>query len=178
MDDINNIDWIDEMQNEEKKYKKFYKKNITKISIGFFYPDNDNQKIVYKLNNPSYITTSEISALMGDKPNYYIHEIFKYNADIDNDDINDYLESSSVSVSKYCKGITDNDRMPFITKEKIEDDIFFNDTIAMFEKVNTLFIFLKFKDDNTNDNTHNNKSKRQKNINANKKTRKIKKTVK
>ena len=182
MDDINNIDWIDEMHNEEKKYTKFYKKPITKISIRFFYPDDESKKIVYKLKSPSYITSSELLSLIQneknlDKREYSIHEIFKYNSDIDNDDINDYIESPMSATIEYCKfidsfnapkrtRISNKGEFRFFTKEKKEEDIFFNDTIAMFETLNTLFIFFKCKDEN--------KSKKQKHTREETKTRKIK----
>jgi hypothetical protein len=114
----------------------FYKESVDNIELLVIYIDNDNdiiqtnKKFLYLKNNS--VTKNELIQLI--KQNNSAPDIFKlyryftYNFNVDYDELNKYLENDNTEV--------------FIKEYNKLDDIYWSDTIHIFNELNSLcFIF-------------------------------------
>ena len=139
-----NDDWLTNYIKEEEIFNKFYKKEIDKIKLYFFYIDKnkeiikvlkrnadisgniiDKNKIVNIINNNNKVLNKKFMLL----------QILKYNFNIDNNEINKFLKNKK--------------SFNFLKKYDVIDDIYWENTIPLFKSLNSLyFIFFEKKKNN------------------------------
>ena len=163
MNEIINFDYINDFKNIELPFEKFYKKSVNKIKIHFIYMDNNNniyeiktnhefikdstlnaERLLYIIKNNQY-SNNEIKQNIKNKKNLY--SIIKYNFNIDEYEIKNFLDNSN-----NCNNFNN-----FLTIKNFIDNIYFDNTIEMFNSLNSLFIFYKIniKKNNSQNNSQN-----------------------
>jgi hypothetical protein len=130
-------DWISEFEKIDNDYQYFYNENLTFLKIHCIYVNTKNEIEKIKeeklnMNNKNNILSRDTllgllknNAFICDK-RYSVLSILKYNIDIHNSDIKDYVKS--------------NESYSFLSVIKNIDDIVFNETINMFQDLNDLII--------------------------------------
>jgi hypothetical protein len=128
---------IEESWLKNFKHQEFIKKNdITNINIFYLYVNKDNC-LEYVKEGSTYILQSNVfdktELINIIKKNTFIHKrkykllsILKYNVDIDIDNLEEFLDTDD-----YTKYISTFNNL---------DDIEFNQTIKIFEDLNSIFI--------------------------------------
>jgi hypothetical protein len=125
--------WLSSYINKEKKFNKFYKEEIKTIDLFFLYVDKHNH-IIKVVKEKFEITDNillkkNVKTLISENCNilnkkFKIIEILKYNCTVDN------------------KVINNTDYASFLTKINSISDIYWENTIPIFYKLNSLhFIF-------------------------------------
>ena len=144
-DNDNQLDeeWIKNFENMEKKYDIFYKEKPTTIEIIYIYIDIDKEIEFIKkedsiLNTESKILKSNLIYLINSnkimcEKKYKLLNILKYNFTIEPIEILNYFKN----INNNNKNISNNKYLHNITTI---DDIFFKDTIELFNELNTLYI--------------------------------------
>jgi hypothetical protein len=164
-----NIDWIQQFESTDEKFKNFYNEWMTSIRYRCIYLDN-RKNIKYVTNNEEQFHLLENTISKDDiikiikknaiheRKQYSLLSIAKYNIDIQTNDIKDFLKDDLVSLSD-----------PYFSEMKQIDAISFKKTIAMFHELNELVIIYQ---DKQSEHSHN--AKTNKHIGDRKKyTRKI-----
>ena len=162
--DINNDDWLTNYIKNEKLFDKFYKEEIKNVKLFFLYIDKKREIIKslkenYTLNN-KIISKEEILKIISEKKkllnkHFKLIQILKYNFNIDNNSIH--------------KFVSKNDDFSFFKIIREVEDIYWEDTIPLFDSLNSLyFIFLEKKSKNSTKkiffkNTKKNKTKKRRN---------------
>lgn len=123
--------------NEELEYNDFYKTKVKHVNLFFLYLDKNRNivRIQKEIRNidKSTILKKELLNIIENKKiflnkKYVIRDILKYNFNLDNENVQDFIISSS----KY----------DFLVPLKNINDIFWDNTIEKFNRFNSLyFIF-------------------------------------
>tara|TARA_Y100001970_G_scaffold27981_1_gene34241 strand:+ start:224 stop:748 length:525 start_codon:yes stop_codon:yes gene_type:complete len=129
------ISWIKEFESSEKEYKDFYSEPVESIQLLLLYVSKQNSLFHIKkdtaiLENSCLSKDSLIDILQ----TYMIHNQKKYRP-ISMLKYNIHLEPEEVEL--YIKEDNDND---FLSVEKSIDSIYFEDSIALFQNLNCLYI--------------------------------------
>lgn len=136
-DTCNELDcsWIDEFEQNESEYASFYKEQIYSIKINYVYVDKTNsidnihqESIIVdngKLYKEKIIEIINNNNKKGNV-NYKLISILKYNITLEPEHIKDYLNNDS------------NDE--YLSKVDILQDIYFKDSINLFQDLNCLYI--------------------------------------
>lgn len=137
-----NHQWIEEFEKTDKGYEIFYKEDVQYIRIHCIYVDSTDsiQKITEEkvfVNNINSISRDEILGILKkncttEKRKYNISSILKYNIDLEPQDITDFMKKD----------------YDFLSVIKHIDTIPLNQTINMFQDLNTLFIIFYEKEEN------------------------------
>ena len=140
---MNELDeeWIKNFESIENKYDIFYKEKPLTIEIIYIYIDSNKEiefikKEDYNLNIDSKILKHNLIYLINNNKimcenKYKLLNILKYNFTIDPIEILNYFKKNNdntINNNKYLHSI------------KNIEDIVFNDTIEMFNELNTLYI--------------------------------------
>jgi len=136
---IHDDNWISEYINKEKMFDKFYKEQVEKIQLFFLYIDTRKNiiKVIknkHKLEN-NVILKENLSEIIEAnrtilKKRFKLTQLLKYNFNIDNEDVNKFLKTPS--------------DFQFLTKINKIKDIFWDNTIPLFNSLNSLyFIFIE-----------------------------------
>lgn len=139
------LTWVDKHKNEEMLYKDFYKEKVASIKLTFIHVDLENTishigNDIFFLETHGIINKDYLISLIKTHKtykniNYKIKSLYKFNIDINAEEINNY--------------ILDNDQVyssRFFTQEKYLNNIYFKDTINIFQDLNTLFfVFHEYK---------------------------------
>ena len=210
-DDIESIDesWVNEFKEEEEEYNDFYKEKVDNITLFFLYVNKEKElesiskepylledenglitkdqlvTIIKKrqekhlngtINNNNDNNSNTNNHLKNNIKKYKLISLYRYNPCLDSEDVNSFIERN------------DNDN--FFFQEKYLNDIVFDDTITIFQDLNSLFFIYYEKEikpennnnnnnnnNNTNNNTNNNNTRKIINVNfdKNKKSKKSKK---
>ena len=149
MCDVNlDMSWINNFKQAENDYKDFYKEPVKSITLFLLYVNKENE--LERINTDTCVL-SENGVLKRDliitlikryqilfSKKYKLLSLLRYNIDLEPSDINVFLKED------------DNLYNCFIKPEKYLDDIYYADTIAMFQELNALyFIFCENKQDNS-----------------------------
>jgi hypothetical protein len=147
MDDIIDDSWVTEYKNAEECYNEFYNEKINNIKVFFMYINTDKTIVNVRreslsLNNESILTRERLITIIKDKQmlnniKYKLFSIVRYNINLQPDEINDFLRDSP---SKNNEEIYNN---RFFIDEKVIHDIYFSDTITIFQDLNALYIIFK-----------------------------------
>ena len=191
-DDIESIDesWVNEFKEEEEEYNDFYKEKVDNITLFFLYVNKEKElesisKEPYLLEDENGLMTKDqlvtiikkrqekhLNATIINKniknniKKYKLISLYRYNPCLDSEDVNSFIERN------------DNDN--FFFQEKYLNDIVFDDTITIFQDLNSLFFIYyekEIKPENNNNNNNNNNTRKIINVNfdKNKKSKKSKK---
>ena len=128
--------WIKEYKEKEEKYNDFYKEKVSNIKIYFFYVNLENKLVSIK-EEIIYIEDGNLKKdllikLIKNNENfqdikYKLTYLLKYNFTLDSDKVLDFCD--------------DNDNTEnFLISIKNIDDINFNDTVSIFNDINSLFM--------------------------------------
>ena len=177
-DEILDTDWINEFKSNESKYNDFYKEPVNSVIVYLLYVNKENEvQHIHKdrclINNNNGLLKREIIISFIKRyhqlfsVNYKLYSILKYNIDLEPLEVQDFSIKSNKN--KY--------ETRFIKSEKYLDDIYFKETIHMFQDLNALFfIFLENTKQTNSDNSIkriniNNTTKRNKAIKNNQKNK-------
>ena len=144
MEDELDTSWINELENIEKENDIFYKEPINFITVCFLYIHNKDLKKIKKkiidlefpgkLDKETLINVISENKLCNDTK-YSLSTILKFNINIEPEHIKNF--------------VMDDDTLPndenIFSKIKIIDDIMWDDSITMFESLNTLFLIYNIK---------------------------------
>ena len=137
-----NTQWIEQFKREEDDYNDFYKEPVTSIKVFFLYVNKNNElEHIYSdlclLLDKGIIKREIIISLI--KHNQYFHSIkykllsiLKYNIDLEPNEVTNYIYETTSRE-------TDTPSSMFFTAEKYLNDIYFADSINMFQDLNALF---------------------------------------
>jgi len=180
-----NTDWINEFEINDNIYKYFYKTNIKNVNINNIYINNNREIIYinksrYELKSINILLKEELIEII--KKNIQINDnLFKifsikyFNFDLDEENISTFINLDVNNINNL-----NNDYNYFNGISTLEN-IKINNTIKMFEKLNTIYLFYVLDNPNANPNantkpkTHSNTKKIYLNntLNNNRKTAKI-----
>jgi len=138
--EINNK-WLKEIKDTEKDYNDFYKEKPTSIKIYYLYVNKENEVSFCKTEtyllhttNVKYATLNKDTLItiikknsFSNNINYKLISLLKYNLDIDPEDV------ISLSIHKM-------DGSEYLSSESVLRDIVFNDTVCIFQDINSLFL--------------------------------------
>lgn len=144
--DINEIyeidnSWITKFKEEESEYNNFYKEQPTSVKLYFMYVNKENIIDFIKtenilLNNNADLEKNHLIFLI--KKNQINHNIkykllslLKFNIDIEP------IEVLSMNTTHY------QDPTKYLSNERFLQDIHFNDTVCIFQDINSLFFIFK-----------------------------------
>lgn len=137
-----NTQWIEQFKREEDDYNDFYKEPVTSIKVFFLYVNKNNElEHIYSdlclLIDNRVIKRETIISLI--KHNQYFHSIkykllsiLKYNIDLEPNEVTNYIYETTSRE-------TETPPSMFFTAEKYLNDIYFADSINMFQDLNALF---------------------------------------
>jgi hypothetical protein len=151
MDDIidDTIDdtWVTDYKREEENYNDFYNEKVNNIKVFFMYINTDKTIVNIRqeslsLNNDSILTKEQLIKIIKDKQKlnnikYKLFSIVRYNIDLQPDEINDFIKVSDTDTD------TDNYNNRFLKDEKNIDDIYFTNTITIFQDLNAVYLIFK-----------------------------------
>ena len=125
--------WVEKYKILEKDYNKFYKEKCKKINIYFFYVNENNAiesmvKIDYLLNENGKILKNNLIYLIKNyqyfsNKKYQLISLLKYNFTVEPEEVIDFTTK---------KG-------DYLSSQRFLDDITFEDTITIFQDLNSLF---------------------------------------
>jgi hypothetical protein len=138
--EINNK-WLKEIKDTEKDYNDFYKEKPTSIKIYYLYVNKDNEVNFCKTETHLLDTTNVKNATLNkdtliaiikknsfsNNINYKLLSLLKFNLDIDPEDV------ISLAIHKM-------DGSEYLSSESVLRDIVFNDTVCIFQDINSLFL--------------------------------------
>ena len=134
-----NFNWIEEYDKNEEEYNEFYKNKVESIQILFLYVNKENELFHVKSEklvlNKSGINKEDIIFILREN---MIHNdtkflpisLLKYNINLDIKDIKKYI-------------ITEDYPCDFLTQEKYTNRIGWEDTISLFQDLNSLYVVYK-----------------------------------
>ncbi len=136
--------WIEQFKEEDSEYNNFYKEKPTSVKLYFMYINKEKEvefikKETILLNNNSDIEKNDlISLIKKNETNhnikYKLLSLLKFNIDIEPLDV---LSMNNVNFHK-------QEQTKYLTNERFLQDIHFNDTVCIFQDINSLFFFYKF----------------------------------
>ena len=146
------VDWATDFENKERDYNTLYQDKVTKINIYSLYVNmncvlDKVKQDKYDLETPNCLTKSEILAILKNKKrddglNYKLISLLKYNIDL-----------KPIEVKKY---IYSSENFGFLDNISELQDVYFYDTITMFDNLNSIF-FIYYE---INKKLNNNKTKK------------------
>jgi hypothetical protein len=157
-DEIDN-NWVDAYKNAEANYNEFYNEPITTVKVFFLYVNTEKTVVNIKqeyipltvanlLPREQLITLIKEKQLTSPQIKYKLFSLLRYNISLQPEEISDFLASTDNSA--YIER--------FLIKESYVKDIYFTDTINIFQDLNALYIIFKAVENNpvkaSNTNTH------------------------
>ena len=137
--------WIDEFNQEEKKYNEFYKQEINGIRIVLFFINENNELFSSKKYNArlenNMITKNQILNILKNNISYNNSSytpsfILKFNIDLDPENINSFIEHPN--------------QFNILKPENYMTDIHWSKTIKSLQPLNTLYVLMKRRRFNNN----------------------------
>ena len=138
--------WIENYEMEEVPYNDFYKDDVKYVKVYFLLI---NKKLIldniheenFILEEKNILKKNQLISLINkykENKNIKLISILKYNINLDSDNVIDYLNQ-------------DTNTNMFLKSIKSLDDISFDQTISMFEDLNSLFfVFVESNTDKKN----------------------------
>jgi hypothetical protein len=146
-EEILDTNWIDSIEEIENDNDIFYKEKINEITLIFLYINNNEveytKKDYLKLKTPGVLSKENlINIIHKNKINnsikYSLNSILKFNITIEPENIKNFVIEPDTSQQNEL----------FFSKIKTVDDINWEDSINMFEHLNTLFFIYNLKKPN------------------------------
>ena len=137
MDDDIDDSWIKEFKEKEDAYNDFYKEETRSIRLYFLYVNTSNTLESIKsdalfLEEKGVVTKDQLISIIkrnqhSNTVKYRLLSLIKFNIDIEPCDVLSFVDG------------TDKNSDGFTTSERYLNDIKFQDTICMFQDLNSLF---------------------------------------
>ena len=135
--------WINNFDNTQGSYLKFYKEIPQKVNVYIFYVNKENiieyqKKFKIKLNKDGILKKENLSIIIQKtkKPFYILKNILKYNFTTNPEDINKFIASNEkVTLVNYVNNI---------------QDIKYNETVKIAQSLNALYLVYKHKEKTQN----------------------------
>lgn len=138
------ITWINDIEDIEKDNDIFYKEKINEITLIFLYINNNQvestKKEYFELQTPGVLSKENLIDLINkNKKNnsikYSLSSLLKFNINIEPEHIKNFVQDDNIKINKDL----------FFSKIKNVDDIKWDDSINMFESLNTLYFVYTIK---------------------------------
>jgi hypothetical protein len=171
-DEVNNeIDnsWVEAYKLQEEKYNEFYNEKVSTIKVFFLYINTENTvvhltKEMVTLNANSTLPREQLITLIKEKQisnniKYKLFSLVRYNINLQPEEINAFVEGSAnvhgpanvhgtTNVQgTNVQGTTNVQGLPYMNKflipENYIQDIYFTDTISIFQDLNCLYLIFK-----------------------------------
>ena len=166
-DEVNNeIDnsWVEAYKLQEEKYNEFYNEKVSTIKVFFLYINTENTvvhltKEMVTLNANSTLPREQLITLIKENQisnniKYKLFSLVRYNINLQPEEINAFVEGSAnvygpanVHGSANVHGTTNVQGAPYMNKflipENYIQDIYFTDTISIFQDLNCLYLIFK-----------------------------------
>lgn len=141
--------WLDDVEQHNRDYGKFYKDDVFNIKVVFIYTDV-NKNIEYvstknvDLENKNAFTQDELVNVIHrsnqiNRKKYRLLKCYLYNLDIEPDDLQEFIRNKN----KYD---TSNVDIPFFQLIDVARNIVIQPTISQFQKMNTLYLIMGERD--------------------------------
>ena len=141
--DIDNT-WVDSYKTAEEDYNVFYNEKVSTIKVVNLYIDTENNVVnvtndVLKLSSESMIPREQLLAMIksnkiaNSSSKYKLFSLVRYNINILPAEVEDFITNSNPEVY--------NQR--FLTVENYIRDIYYSDTISIFQDINALYMIFK-----------------------------------
>ena len=160
-------DWVDEYNRIERNYNEFYNEKVNTIRVFFMYINNDNivvniKKETVDLNVTSILSREQLLSLIKENQNdgvkYRLFSLLRYNINLEPEEIEMFASASaseagtgpSASEAGPSKASASPYESRFLTNIEDINDIYFNDTIGIFQDLNAVYILFKEKKHNVN----------------------------
>jgi len=138
-DEVLDTDWVNEQKETESIYNDFYKEPVTSIAIYLLYVNKDNELTELRrdrclFEEPSVLKRDIVISFIKRyqlllSVNYKMKWLLQYNIDLNPSEINDFIKEDKNNLFENR----------FIKSEKYLNDIYYEDTIKMFQDLNALF---------------------------------------
>ena len=149
--------WLDNFEEEDKKYEQFYKEDVQNIKLHYIYVNKNNEieeivKDIINLSLNNCISREELVGILK-KTSYYnnkrytVLSILKYNIDIEPNDISHFL------MNQYEDDSTNNNNSInniFLSQVRNIDTIILNKTVLAFQDLNDIIIIFYEKSNKLN----------------------------
>lgn len=141
IDEISELDnsWVEKFKKEESEYNNFYKEKPTSIKLFFIYVNREKIIDLIKtetilLNNNANIEKNHLISLIKKNQSnhnikYKLLSLLKFNIDIEPIDV---LSFNDINYN--------DNKEKYLTSERYIQDIHFNDTVCIFQDINSLFL--------------------------------------
>ena len=174
MDDDIDDTWVTDYKKEEEQYNDFYNEKVINIKIFFMYINTEKTLVSMRqesvsLNEDSILTKDRLIKIIKDKQHlnnikYKLFSVVRYNIDLQPDEMSEFIsDDRSNTISDDRSNTISDDRSNTISDDSIYtnrffineqniNDIYFTDTISIFQDINALYIIFK---EQTNNNAKN-----------------------
>ena len=143
MEEVINQEYINDFNNLEKDYNKFYNREIKEIKILYLYVNDDNE--IYNIKSENNCLTKERILYLIKKNqfnmlnNHKLVSLLKYNINLEYTDLKNFILDKSSNENDYLVSL------------KIIDNVYFKDSISIFNNLNSvIFIFMNKKQEKYN----------------------------
>ena len=164
--------WVDDYKINEDKYNEFYNEKVNTIKVFFMYVNSEKVVVNIKqeiltLSVTGALKREQLITLIKEKQflntiKYKLYSIVKYNIDLQPEEVEEFISDNNSNTISVCDN--NNYANRFLIPENYINDIYFTDTISIFQDLNSLYII--FKEDTKK---HSSKTKKNKyNTNNNK----------
>jgi len=166
--DANEIDidnnWVDTYKKNEEHYNDFYNEKVSTIQVFFLYINSEKDLVNIKqeshtLNVVNILPREQLIALIKEKQllnkvKYKLFSLVRYNINLQPEEIDDFIGPNEIGPNEIGPNeIGPNEIGPndtnneytnrFFTPENHVNDIYFQDTISIFQDLNSLYIIFK-----------------------------------
>jgi hypothetical protein len=168
----NEIDnsWVEAYKLQEEKYNEFYNEKVSTIKVFFLYINTENTvvhltKEMVNLNANSTLPREQLITLIKENQisnniKYKLFSLVRYNINLQPEEINAFVEGSAnvqgttnvegttnVHGTTNVYGTANVQGLPYMNKflipENYIQDIYFTDTISIFQDLNCLYLIFK-----------------------------------
>ena len=180
-DDEEELDntWVDNYKINEEKYNEFYNEKVNTIKVFFMYINNEQVVVnikqeVLTLSVSGVLKREQLITLIKEKQylnkmKYKLFSVVKYNIDLQPEEVDEFItinisDSDTISVSDTISDSNNNNYAKrFLSPENYINDIYFTDTISIFQDLNSLYILFKEEKSERTDKKNKNKNTTKKN---------------
>jgi hypothetical protein len=180
--------WVDSYKKAECNYNEFYNEKVTTIKLFYLYIDTTDTVVnikqeVLPLNSASMVPREQLIALIKAKQNtsphlrYKLFSLVRFNINLLPEEINDFIRDNANNANNANNAdtyVNNTYSQRFLTPEVYIQDIYFRDTISIFQDLNALYLIFK-EDPNPR---LKNSNARKKNPDAHKFTKKLRASIK
>jgi len=138
--DIDN-NWVDTYKKNEEHYNEFYNEKVSTIQVFFLYINSEKDLVNIKqeshtLNVVNMLPREQLITLIKEKQHfnqvkYKLFSLVRYNINLQPEEIDDFIGPNNEYTNR------------FFTPESHVNDIYFQDTISIFQDLNSLYIIFK-----------------------------------